>query len=269
MSGIIALAHTRAHTPRMGLIDPRALIFIWVLRGAIFVLILGSWMGANVSGSVPKFILPSFGDVMRIMGKELIGPTLWQAAAVTLGAILIAAVIAVVVGVGISFVLSHNWRTATTVEPLFAWGYIFPFELLYPLFLVWFGVGIESKIAYGVVSAVFPIAYNTMRGLRAVPARYLDVGRAFGASRRQVDWHIKLGAARPMILSGLRLGISLVAISVVLGEVLGSNAGLGFEIQQAVNTLQVAKSYAYILFIVIVSAAVMLLSERVFGNRRT
>lgn len=267
MSVAVASKRTLASAPRQGLLDPRTLVLIWVLRGGIFLLIMGAWMGANLSGSVPKFILPNIGDVMGLMGKELTGSALWQATAITLGTILTAAVIAVVVGVGISFILSRNKRAAATVEPLFAWGYVFPFELLYPLFLVWFGVGIESKIAYGIMNGVFPIAYNTMRGLRAVPARYLDVGRAFGASRRQVDWHIKLGAARPMILSGLRLGISLVAISVVLGEVLGSNAGLGFEIQQSVNTLQVAKSYAYILFIVIISAAVMLLSERVFRDR--
>lgn len=263
-----ASAETRLSLTRGGLLNPRRLAVIWALRALIFVLIMGAWINANVSGSVPKFILPDLGVVIQTMGQQLTGPTLWQAAGVTLGAILIAAVIAVVVGIGVSFLLSHNNRAANTVEPLFAWGYIFPFELLYPLFLVWFGVGIESKIVYGIVNAVFPIAYNTMRGLRAVPSRYLDVGRAFGASARQVDWHIKLGAARPMIMSGLRLGISLVAISVVLGEVLGSNAGLGYEIQQAINTLQVAKSYAYILFIVIVSAAVMLLSERIFRDRR-
>src|SRR5690606_20901932 len=98
--------------------------------------------------------------------------------------------IAAVVGLVAGFLLSRTRVTALAFEPLLAWGYMFPLALLYPLFLLWVGVGLESKIYYAALGAFFPIAYNTIRGLSSVDSKYLAVGRAFGASKLQVDLNI-------------------------------------------------------------------------------
>ena len=142
-----------------------------------------------------------------------------------------------------------------------------PFVLLYPLFLLWVGVGIESKIAYASAGAFFPIAYNTVKGLGSVDSKYLEVGRAFGANRRQLDLEIKAGAARPMILSGLRIGISVVTIMVVLAELLGSREGLGHMIERASSSFMIANAYGYILLLITISAAFLAIMERILRPR--
>lgn len=144
---------------------------------------------------------------------------------------------------------------------------MFPIVLLYPMFLLWAGVGIESKILYAAVNGFFPIAYNVTIGLRNVEQRYLKVGRAFGASPIQVDLIIKLGAARPMILSGLRLGVALVTISVVVAELLGSTFGLGNALQEASTRFSAVGQYSLILFLVVMTALLQLAMERALRSR--
>src|SRR5690606_31214902 len=121
-------------------------------------------------------------------------PNIWVQAGITVLEMLASFALAAIVGLAVGFLLSRNKIVVRATEPLFAWGYMFPFALLYPLFLLWVGVGIESKIAYAAVGAFFPIAFNTIKGLRSVDKRYLNVGKAFAAPQMQIDLTIKLGA---------------------------------------------------------------------------
>ena len=251
----------------VGRSSTRHRIVIWSLRAGLVVIIFGMWLIGNGPGDVSPLILPKFEDVSQSFAALFNEPKIWDATAVTVGAMLIAFALAAVVGLFVGFLVSRGPIRATTFEPLFAWGYVFPVALLYPLFLIWFGVGIDSKVFYAFVNGFFPIVFNTVRGLRSVEPRYVNVGVAFGASKFQIDWHIKAGGARPMILAGLRLGAAMVAINVVLAEVLGANAGLGYELQQAANTLQIADSYAIIFFLIIVTVILLAIMERVFKSR--
>lgn len=241
---------------------------IWALRGLLIVLLVGGWVLATTVGGVPRFVLPPMPDVLtRFIELLQLAPT-WTAAGITLGEMVVGFGIAAVAGLSIGFVLSRSATSAAVFERIFAWGYIFPVSLIYPLFLVWAGVGIPSKILFAAVSGFFPIVYNTMKGLSGVENRYLTVGRAFAASRWAVDVHIRFGAARPLILAGLRLGVAMVTISVVLAEILGANAGLGFASQQAVNQFQVVDAYAYILLLVILTSLLLWVMEMLLRDRR-
>lgn len=230
--------------------------------------VLAAWASAPYAGTVSPLILPPPGQVAFRFVELLSEPWLWRATWVTTAEILVSFALATVVGVVVGFLLSRNKRVAVSVEPILAWGYIFPFALLYPMFVMWFGAGPESKVAYAFTNAVFPIAFNTMRGLSSVDQKYLAVGRAYRASKHQIDRHIKLGAAWPMILSGIRIGGGMVTVTVVLGEVLGSAAGLGFEIQQSVNTFQIVQAYALIVFLVGLSSLLLWAMERGLRSSR-
>lgn len=256
-------SETRAHLrPDPHKVKVRSLQVLGVIA------VLAAWAGASYSGAVSPLILPPPHDVATRFVALLSEPTLWRATWVTSAEILVSFALATFVGVLLGFLLSRNQRIAVSVEPVLAWGYIFPFALLYPLFVMWFGAGPESKVAYAFANAVFPIAFNTMRGLSGVESKYLDVGRAYRASKRQVDWHIKLGAAWPMILSGIRIGGGMVMVTVILGEVLGSAAGLGYEIQQSVNTFQIVQAYALIAFLVGLSSLLLWAMERGLRSSR-
>ena len=126
----------------------------------------------------------------------------------------------------------------------------------------------SSKNAYTAIAGAIPVAYNTLRGLRSVDPPFVRVGTAFGASPRQMDRHIKIGAAWPMNLSGLRVGISVVLIGVVLAELLGSNVGLGFELQRATNTFKNGRAFALVLLLILITSTLQALLERVVDRRR-
>ncbi|MER7006928.1 ABC transporter permease [Dactylosporangium sp. NPDC000555] len=240
---------------------------VWGLRLALVTVIVALWLFANRPGGISPLILPELGKVAQSFVDLVITPDTWRQAGITVFEMVVAFSIAAVVGLGTGFALSRNRISSRTAEPLFAWGYLFPFVLLYPLFLLWVGVGIQSKIAYAATGAFFPIAYNTIRGLRSIDERYLKVGKAFGASAFQMDIDVKLGAARPMILSGLRIGSSIVTISVVLAELLGSNAGLGHEIEQASSRFQIANSYAVVVLLIVIAAVLQAGLERLLKPR--
>ena len=105
-----------------------------------------------------------------------------------------------------------------------------PLITLYPLFLVWFGLGPGSKIAFAVLTGSIPIALNTMDGVRQIDRSFVGLARSIGASPAQAYLRIYFPLALPSILSGLRIGTSLVVIGVVVCEMLASVDGLGFWI---------------------------------------
>lgn len=246
----------------------RRLAMVWMLRAALVLVFVGAWLIAGARSSVPAIVLPPLPEVLgRLVELVQIGDT-WVQSAITAAQMIVAFLLAAASGLTLGFLLSRTpWRAAV-FERIFAWGYIFPVSLIYPLFLVWAGIGIPSKVLFAAVSGFFPVVYNTMKGLTAVDSRFLKVGRAFGAGRWQVDVHIRLGAARPMILSGLRLGAAMVTISVVLAEILGANAGLGYTAQQASNQFQIVDAYAYILLLVALTSVLLFVLEELLEDRR-
>jgi NitT/TauT family transport system permease protein len=118
----------------------------------------------------------------------------------------------------------------------------------YPLFMVWFGLGTMSKIVYAAVSGFFPIAINTMNGIRGLDRRYLLFGQAIGCSRRQVVFQILLPMAMPSIISGLRIGTGLVVIGVIVAEMLASFGGIGYLISYYRSIYATDHVYLGILF---------------------
>ncbi|MCU1440289.1 MAG: hypothetical protein JWP85_1286 [Rhodoglobus sp.] len=235
---------------------------IWALRAGLAVVVIGAWLYANTIGGVSPLILPSIPAVIEAFVGVVVDPEIWMQAGVTVFEMLAGFALAAVTGLSAGFLLSRSSVFARAAEPLLAWGYMFPLALLYPLFLLWVGVGVESKILYAALGAFFPIAFNTIRGLRSVDKKYLEVGRAYAASRLQIDLNIKLGAARPLILAGLRIGSSIVTIYVVLAELLGSNQGLGHEIERASSRLQIPDSYATVTLLILVTVVLQRIMER-------
>jgi NitT/TauT family transport system permease protein len=148
-------------------------------------------------------------------------------------------------------------------EPVLAWGYMAPLVLFCTLCILWFGVGVWSKIFCANVSAFFPIAFNSLRGFRAVDLRYLRVARAFGASAGQADRPVKIQAALPMVMSGLRIGAALDIITVILAEMLASQRGPGHRMAHAGQTLMVPDVFALIVIVLVLVALLQLVIQRV------
>jgi ABC-type nitrate/sulfonate/bicarbonate transport system permease component len=229
--------------------------------------VFAAWWYAAGPGAVSPLLIPKIPAVGGQFVELVTSATFWSDLGVTLFEIIVASVIAVTAGFAIGFWASRRRVRSGATEMLVAWGYLAPLVVFYPLFVLWFGVGIWSKIAYGTVTGVLPIAYNTVRGFRSIDPKYTRVGVAFGASPLQLDWTIKMGAALPMVLAGIRIGIAGVVITVILAEMLSAERGIGYELSESSQLLDVARSYALIFTILAVVGALQGIVQRLTRRR--
>lgn len=216
------------------------------LRVGALAMAVGWWLYSNGPGDVSRLILPDVGDVIRAFFGFLTDGEVYEALRITITEIFVALLLASVAGFAVGFWGARSDVRVGVLEPLLVWGYLIPTILFYPLFILWFGIGTSSKIAYAAQAAFFPIAFNSLRGFRGVDHRYINVGRAFGASPAQLDWIIKLRAGLPVAAAGLRLGAALCMITVIVAEMLASQGGLGYLLTFYAASFSTAKTFALI-----------------------
>lgn len=229
--------------------------------------LLGIWWYATGPGGVSPLLVPSVDATLAEVWKLLGSGEMWANAAATGFEILMAVLLSVVVGFAIGFFCSRTQLRVLVAEPMIAWGYMIPFVLFYPLLLLWLGVDMESKIAFGFLNGVFAMALNTLKGFKSVDQNLVRTARAYGASHRQVEWTVKLPAALPVVLAGARVAMALALITVILAEMIGSRRGLGHELLTASVTLNTALSYAYVVLILGIVAVLHFVVERLAVRR--
>jgi NitT/TauT family transport system permease protein len=136
-----------------------------------------------------------------------------------------------------------------------------------PIVLVWFGLGLESKLAIAFLVAFFPIVVDTATGLQATPPGLLELARSLRASRWQIFWKVQFPAALPFVFSGAKVAITLAVIGAVIGEFVGSVNGLGNLLLSANSQLNGPLAWAALVWLsllgVLLFAAVALLEKTV------
>jgi len=198
----------------------------------------------------------------------------WQfllAFRVTLMEVIIAIAIAWGLGVGFGLVVGLMPIAARAAAVVLSSLIAVPLVVLYPLFLAWLGLGPASKIVFGVVSGIFPVALNTMIGVKNLDRGYATMATAMGANRAQVVVQVLAPLAFPSILAGLRLGTALVVIGVVLAEMLASTDGIGFLISYHRALFASGQVYLGILLALVIAAlanALLSVLERLFVRRK-
>lgn len=163
---------------------------------------------------------------------------------------------ACVAGILIGMVMASSERAADALNPWVSGIYATPVIAVAPLFILWFGIGIWSKVAVVISLVIFPVIINTEVGIRSADKQLIEMVRAFGASPVQIFWKVSLPAATPFILAGIRLGVGRGLIGVVVGELFGARAGLGFLIVQAAEVFDMPLLFAGI--IVLAAAGILL-----------
>lgn len=151
------------------------------------------------------------------------------------------------IGILLGLFIARSEFIANALNPWVSGIYATPIVAIAPLFILWFGIGIWSKVAVVVSLVVFPVIINTEVGVRSADKQLIEMVRAFGATPTQVFWKVSLPAATPFILAGLRLGVGRGLIGVVVGELFGARAGLGFMIVQASEVFDMPLLFAGIL----------------------
>jgi ABC-type nitrate/sulfonate/bicarbonate transport system permease component len=237
----------------------RDLILIRSIQFGVVAILFGAWYFATHSSQRLMLLLPPPELVWREMGVLIGSGRLWAAAGVTIATIAKAYLIAATAGIATGFLVTRSRNLTRIFEPLLAGMFAVPLTMFFPLFIVFFGIGPQSKLAYGALYSFFPIALNTIAGFASVDELYVRAVRSMGASRLQQFRHVYLPAALPVTLSGLRIGFFICIAAVLGGETLASVTGVGRSIALSAELMETARMYAWIAFVVLVSIMLNLL----------
>jgi len=224
--------------------------------GLLALLLLGWEVGARQLNPLlyvpPSAVLPALG---RILGLEA-WPEFPEHLALTVREILLAYLLAVSTGLGLGFLLGLRARLGAVYEPILAALYAVPSVVWYPSLMLFFGLGPSSKVAFGFLLGFFPVVLAVLAGIRQVDRHLLTVAVSMGARPRTLFVKVVLPAMSATLISGLRAGLALTVVGVIVGEVLGSKAGLGYLINYAYGLLRTPE---YVALVVIILALVMAL----------
>ena len=229
---------------------------IWLGRAVTLAILLGVWEGLSRLGLVnPLFIgnpVKIFEFLFRglFVNQELIGHTVWTMIA-TLSAFVLGSAAGVLVG--LLFVTFP--KVEAFLDPIFAGLNALPRIALAPLFLLWFGLGIASKIALGFSLTFFIVLGSTVAGARAVNTDHLILARTLGARPSQTFRRITLPGAVPTIFAGLRLGLIYALLGVIGGEIIAAQRGLGQLLSFLAGTFQINGVFAVLLLLAVLGTA--------------
>jgi NitT/TauT family transport system permease protein len=158
-------------------------------------------------------------------------------------------VIGVTGGVVGGYALGRSPRLATIFEPYVMAFYGVPKIALAPLFIIWFGIGMWSKVALASIMVFFLVFYNVFAGVRGVDRELVNLTLVMGANQRQLTYHVFLPAAAPFVMLGMRMAIPYSVIGVIVGEFTSSTQGLGLFIHEASATYDPASVFAGIVIL--------------------
>jgi NitT/TauT family transport system permease protein len=160
-------------------------------------------------------------------------------------------VIAVAAGILIGLLTASFENVSLILTPWISGFYASPIVALAPLLILWFGVGIWSKIAVVISLVVFPMIINTETGIKHTDPQLIEAARSFSASRLQIFAKVSLPSALPYIIAGLRLGVGRGLIGVVIGELAGSRGGLGYLINNASQVFNMPQLFASVIVLAV------------------
>ena len=189
---------------------------------------LAAWQAFVVIGRVPAVILPSPVSTLRYI-VERYDILLMHAVPTTLESALGFA-LATLLGIALAIVITYSTLAREALYPNLVFFQLIPKIALAPLFIIWLGVGTQSRVAFSVFIAFFPIVIATTAGFTSVDRGMLRLCRSLTATEWQVFTHVRFPAALPSIFSGMKVAITLAIIGVIIGEFITAQAGLGYLI---------------------------------------
>lgn len=205
----------------------------YLLVPLALLLFLGLWELIVRLGNYPPFILPSPG---RVYAKFLIvsrDGTLWRHTQITLTEIFGGLALGLTAATSLGYILAKSKLVERVLSPYIVASQSIPIVALAPLLVIWFGFGSLSKVLVCALTLFFPVLINTIIGIRSAERDLIDLMRSLEATRWQVFTMLEVPAALPVLLGGLKVGVTLSVIGAVVGEFVGADRGLGFLVNLA------------------------------------
>jgi ABC-type nitrate/sulfonate/bicarbonate transport system permease component len=219
----------------------------WLWPLAILLLLLGAWELAVHLTDLPAWQLPPPSAIARSFVND--HALLWKHTLVTLKEVLLGFGLALIAGVLVGFAIDASTILERAFYPLIIASQTIPMVALAPLLLIWFGYGLLPKVLVAALVCFFPIAVNTVDGLRVADREMLSLLKSMGARSAQQIRMVKIPAALPSLFTGARIAITFSVIGAVFGEMVGASEGLGYLMQRSAAQFQTARVFAAIVIL--------------------
>ena len=232
----------------------------WKLRawqGVVLVAIFVTWHVLAVPGILPPFYFDDpnkaaffFGEPIKVLGRIwdwFAGGDIYRHLWVTLLETMLAFIAGTVSGIVIGIWLALAPSASAILDPYIKAMNAMPRVILAPVFFVWFGLGVASKVALGWTLVFFIVFFNVYQGVKEVSPVVLNNTVMLGANRRQLLRHVYLPSATSWVFSSLHVSVGMAFVGAVVGEYLGSANGVGYLIQQAEGAFDINTVFAGIL----------------------
>ena len=243
----------------------RGRLLPWISTPIVLVLVIVVWKLVIVVFDVSEFVLPQPEDVLAGIGDVVQSKGFWGHVRTTVVETLVGFAIALVLGVALGAVLGRIVWLERALRPVIVASQVVPKVALVPLFIVWFGFGMTSKIVIAALLAFFPIMLNVLLGVRSVEPGHRDVMRSLNAGKWATFWRLEYHSTLPYVFAGMEIGIVFAIIGAVVGEYLGGNQGLGYMIVVSLNALNAEQLFAVILLLTLIGFGLFL---AVLGMKR-
>lgn len=249
---MIAAAKSLMHHARIALNSSYSLVLLCLF-----------WEGAARAGLVREVFLPPLSVVLQQLGRMIADGSLWLPTLLSLGRAAAGMALATIVGSVVGFLSARSSIVHLLTSPLLSLGQPLPKVAFVPIFILWFGVYSESKIALVFITCVFPIAIAVEAAASAVPRVFQWSARTFGASGLDIVRTVLLPASMSGLMSGIRIALPLALLSTFTAEMIGGGGGIGSALMYAQRVFDTPTVYAFILVMLLTGLAIDQLFLRV------
>jgi NitT/TauT family transport system permease protein len=233
-----------------------------ILGGGAVVLVLAIWQALWSAGKISPLFLSGPSAIAKQFWETLRHGTLVADMGYSGLNFLVGFALALVSGVVLGVIIGWYRKARLLFDPFLNALYATPRIAMVPMIIIWFGVGMWSKVFIVFLSAFFPILVNTVGGIRAIDPDLLRAARAFCASDWQIFKTVAIPGSVPFILTGVRQGVALGLIGVVVGEMFGGSQGVGFMVAYGGQTFATDTLFVGVLIIAFAGILLTSLAER-------
>jgi NitT/TauT family transport system permease protein len=224
-----------------------------------FAAMVGVWWGAVVVFRIPAYLLPGPAAVFRRMVTD--APMLWTHSQVTLIEILLGFALTIVTAIPLGLLIALSAIARQVVYPPVMLMQLVPKIAVAPLFLVWLGFGLESKVLLTILMTFFPLLLASISGFMILDDRLLYLTKSMGASRWDTFRYLRFPSALPVIFSGIKTSATIAATAAIVAEFVGANKGLGYVLLRGTSTMDIELVFAVLMVLTIVGIAINYLVE--------
>ncbi len=224
-----------------------------------FAAMVGLWSLSVALFEIPAYLLPGPTAVFARIVSE--AGMLWAHSAVTLTEILFGFGLTLVTAIPLGLVIALSLAAKQLLYPSLMFMQLVPKIAVAPLFLVWLGFGLESKILLTTLMTFFPLLLASISGFQILDDRYLYLTRSMGAGTVQTFRYLRFPAALPVIFSGIKSSATIAATAAIVAEFVGANKGLGYVLLRGTSTMDIELTFAVLVVLTFIGIAINYLVE--------